>query len=344
MKEHNLRKKLYARMQHPAVSLFALVMVVVTGLAVTGWANALYILTGVDQSDIVLDGTQEIPDLSDRMIRITTGGKGYDIRMVAGSTVTIQRDGYTWTTESKRNETISALLKRMDIVLSPLEMVAFDLSTPNEVKINIDEEITCYEVTREEAPYNTVRVANPDMLKGTERVVQEGVVGIRSSVYEVVWSGGVAISRQFVEEIDSTAVDEIIEYGTSADEVSRDDKLVEVKKNEDGSGTLVFASGTTVNFSGTKSMTATAYTAGHGGVDYTTATGTFVKHGVVAVDKRVIPLGTRMYIVTNDGIVYGLATAEDTGVRGNVIDLYHETYRQCIEFGRRSCTVYILEG
>ena len=91
-------------------------------------------------------------------------------------------------------------------------------------------------------------------------------------------------------------------------------------------------------------MTATAYTAGHGGVDYTTATGTFVKHGVVAVDKRVIPLGTRMYIVTNDGIVYGLATAEDTGVRGNVIDLYHETYRQCIEFGRRSCTVYILEG
>jgi 3D (Asp-Asp-Asp) domain-containing protein len=331
-------------MQHPAVSLFALVMVVVTGLAVTGWANALYILTGVDQSDIVLDGTQEIPDLSDRMIRITTGGKGYDIRMVAGSTVTIQRDGYTWTTESKRNETISALLKRMDIVLSPLEMVAFDLSTPNEVKINIDEEITCYEVTREEAPYNTVRVANPDMLKGTERVVQEGVVGIRSSVYEVVWSGGMAISRQFVEEIDSTAVDEIIEYGTSADEVSRDDKLVEVKKNEDGSGTLVFASGTTVNFSGTKSMTATAYTAGHGGVDYTTATGSFVKHGVVAVDKRVIPLGTRMYIVTNDGIVYGLATAEDTGVRGNVIDLYHETYRQCIEFGRRSCTVYILEG
>ena len=344
MKKHNLRKKLYARMQHPAVSLFALVMVVVTGLAATGWANALYILTGVDQSDIVLDGTEEIPDLSDRMIRVTTGGKGYDIRMVAGSSVTIQRDGYTWTTESKRNESISALLKRMDITLSPLEMVAFDLSTPNEVKINIDEEITCYEVTREEAPYNTVRVANPDMLKGTERVVQEGVVGIRSSVYEVVWSGGQAISRQYVEEIDSTAVDEIIEYGTSADEVSRDDQLVEVKKNEDGSGTLVFASGTTINFSDTKSMTATAYTAGHGGADYTTATGTFVERGVVAVDKRVIPLGTRMFIVTNDGIVYGLATAEDTGVRGNVIDLYYETYRQCIEFGRRSCTVYILES
>ena len=90
-------------------------------------------------------------------------------------------------------------------------------------------------------------------------------------------------------------------------------------------------------------MTATAYTAGHGGADYTTATGTFVRIGTVAVDKRVIPLGTRMYIVTDDGYVYGLSTAEDTGVRGNKVDLYFETYRDCINFGRRGCTVYILK-
>ena len=90
-------------------------------------------------------------------------------------------------------------------------------------------------------------------------------------------------------------------------------------------------------------MTATAYTAGHGGADYTTATGTFVDVGTVAVDKNVIPLGTKLYIVTSDGIVYGMAVAADTGVRGNKIDLYYNTYRECIEFGRRSCTVYILE-
>jgi 3D (Asp-Asp-Asp) domain-containing protein len=51
-----------------------------------------------------------------------------------------------------------------------------------------------------------------------------------------------------------------------------------------------------------------------------------------------------MYIVTNDGkVTYGMAVAEDTGVRGNVIDLYHDTYRQCINFGRRGVTIYILE-
>lgn len=344
MKQHNLLKKLYERMKHPVVSVFALVMVAVTGIAATNWADALYILTGVDDSTIVLDGSQEIPDLSDRMVRVTSGStKGYDLRLLQGMTVSIERDGYTWSAESRKGETISALFKRLNIVLSPLEMVAFDLSEPGKLDLTIAEEVTCYEINREEAPFQTVRIANPTMMKGQERVVQNGVSGIRSAIYEIVWSGGKMISRQFVEDIDSTAVDEIIEYGTCTDQVSADDKLLEVRKNDDGSGTLVFASGTTLNFSGTKNMTATAYTSGHGGVGYRTATGTAVKRGVVAVDKNIIPLGTKMYIVTNDGIVYGLSTAEDTGVRGNVIDLYHDTYRQCIEFGRRSCTVYILE-
>ena len=90
-------------------------------------------------------------------------------------------------------------------------------------------------------------------------------------------------------------------------------------------------------------MTATAYTAGYGGADHYTATGTRVQVGTVAVDRNVIPLGTRMYIVTNDGsVVYGTAVAEDTGVRGNIVDLYYNTYSQCISFGRRSCTVYVL--
>ena len=129
----------------------------------------------------------------------------------------------------------------------------------------------------------------------------------------------------------------------AAEAGSSEDPLVNVTKNADGSGVLTFQSGATMAFSAAKSMTATAYTAGHGGADYTTATGTFVRKGVVAVDKNVIPLGTKMYIVTNDGIVYGPAVAEDTGVRGNKVDLYYDTYQQCVNFGRRGCTVYILE-
>ena len=77
-----------------------------------------------------------------------------------------------------------------------------------------------------------------------------------------------------------------------------------------------------------------------------TATGTPTRYGVVAVDPSVIPYGTRMYIVTDDGAyIYGLSSAEDCGeaILGNRIDLYFETYEESCIFGRRSCTVYFLD-
>ena len=341
MRTHDLRKKLREHLKSSALILIALAAVLGSSAAATDWAGALYILTGVEDSAIVLDGSQDIPDLSDRMMYVASGSKGYDIRLNAKLDVTIRHDGETLTTVSKK-ENISALLTRMGITLSPLEMVAVDLSD-QELVLTVAEDITYYDEVREMETFNTVRVANPELPKGTERVVQEGADGVRTSIYEVVWSNGGRISRQFVEELDSTAVDQIVEYGTSAAAVEQTDRIASVKKNADGSGTLTFESGTTLNFSQAKSMTATAYTAGHGGADYTTATGTFVEVGTVAVDKNVIPLGTRMYIVTNDGIVYGMSVARDTGVKGNKVDLYYNTYRECIEFGRRSCTVYILE-
>ena len=73
--------------------------------------------------------------------------------------------------------------------------------------------------------------------------------------------------------------------------------------------------------------------------------GTVVKVGSVAVDPSVIPLGTRMYIVSNDGeYVYGISTAEDigAGVDGARVDLYMDTTEEAIQFGWRDCIVYIL--
>lgn len=341
LRTHDLRKKLREHLKSSALILIALAAVLGSSAVATDWAGALYILTGVEDSAIVLDGSQDTPDLSDRMMYVASGSKGYDIRLDAKLDVTIRHDGEILTTVSKK-ESISALLTRMGITLSPLEMVAVDLSD-QELVLTVAEDITYYDEVREAVTFNTVRVANPALPKGTERVVQEGADGVRTSIYEVVWSNGTRISRQFVEELDSTAVDQIVEYGTSTEAVERTDRIASVRKNADGSGTLVFESGATLNFSQARSMTATAYTAGHGGADYTTATGTFVEVGTVAVDKNVIPLGTRMYIVTNDGIVYGMSVARDTGVKGNKVDLYYNTYRECIEFGRRSCTVYILE-
>jgi 3D (Asp-Asp-Asp) domain-containing protein len=68
----------------------------------------------------------------------------------------------------------------------------------------------------------------------------------------------------------------------------------------------------------------------------TTATGLPVGHGIVAVDPRLIPLGTRMTIPG-----YGEAVAADTGgaIVGMTIDLWFPTEAQAAAFGRRSITI-----
>ncbi len=103
-------------------------------------------------------------------------------------------------------------------------------------------------------------------------------------------------------------------------------------------------SGDSVHFSGSMKVTCTAYTAGYGGVGTRTATGTTVHVGTVAVDKKVIPLGTEMFIVGSSGYTYGNAVAEDTGVRGAAINLYMNSYQECKQFGRqKNSTVYFFD-
>ena len=339
MKSLYLRKNLHERKLRRVAAVFAAVLF--SSAVATTWADALYLITGASETAIVLEDTSPVPDLSSQLINVTTGVRGYEITLAAGQTVNIRHNGAILSVQSK-NETVSALLDRLHIVPSPLQMVAADLAAPG-VTLTVSSDITYYDTVVEEAPYSTRRVANPDMAAGSERVVQQGQKGLRTSLYEVVWSNGVQLARQFVEELSSTAVEEVVEYGTAVQSVTRDDPLVNVVTNPDGSGTLYFQSGAVMHFSSVRSMTATAYTSGYDGVGTCTATGTTVRMGTVAVDKSVIPLGTKMYIVANGGVVYGTAVAEDTGMRGNKLDLYYETYNECIQFGRRGCTVYILE-
>lgn len=88
-------------------------------------------------------------------------------------------------------------------------------------------------------------------------------------------------------------------------------------------------------------VVATAYAPWHGkGVDGTTAIGLRAGYGVVAVDPRVIPLRSRLYI---EG--YGYAIAGDTGgrIKGLRVDLGFDSVREARRFGRRSVRIYILQ-
>ena len=78
----------------------------------------------------------------------------------------------------------------------------------------------------------------------------------------------------------------------------------------------------------------------------TTSTGKKAKPGYIAVNPKQIPYGTEMWIVSNDGVVYGYAIAADTGgfVKHGYFtcDLFMNTKEQCIQWGDRGVTIYVL--
>ena len=112
-----------------------------------------------------------------------------------------------------------------------------------------------------------------------------------------------------------------------------------------GDGVILLPTGEKLDYTRVDYVRATAYTHSDPGCTSTTATGTKVHNGTVAVDPRYIPYGTRMFIMASDGsYIYGLCEAEDCGgdIKGDRMDLYLPTHAQCTAFGRRVCTVYFL--
>ncbi len=101
--------------------------------------------------------------------------------------------------------------------------------------------------------------------------------------------------------------------------------------------------GEPLNYVKTYEGKATAYSMGT-----KTATGTNVMPGSVAVNPKIIPYGTKMWIVSTDGkYVYGYAVAEDTGgfikwKNPPLADLYFRADSACREFGVRNIKIYIL--
>lgn len=87
-------------------------------------------------------------------------------------------------------------------------------------------------------------------------------------------------------------------------------------------------------------MKASKYATGEPGVGTVTYTGLTVRLGTVAVDPRVIPLGSLLYVED-----YGYAVAADIGgaIKGNMIDLYTFDYNlAAYQFGFQPRRVWIL--
>lgn len=199
--------------------------------------------------------------------------------------------------------------------------------------------------------YETVRREDPDLPLGEERVLQVGVSGVIVDRIQIVTDPDGSVRRYYLgQSVAKERVDEIVAYGTKVEEVPASwlsvsqEVITNLDADGDGGGVLTISSGEKLRYSKVIDCVATAYTTERQSWKLT-ATGTTARVGAIAVDPTVIPYGTRMYIVSADGsITYGVATAEDCGgsIKGNRIDLFFDTYNECINFGVQDCSVYIL--
>lgn len=172
----------------------------------------------------------------------------------------------------------------------------------------------------EEEHFQIVRQPDPTMEQGNEQIVEYGANGTKTVKIKEHFDDGVKVSEEVLEEkIIKPAIAQVVKVG------ARD---------------TIDTSRGAMRFRRAVHMEATAYLPSDGNGAGITATGIAARHGIVAVDPNVIPLGTRLYIPG-----YGMALAADTGgaIRGNIIDLCMESYGDAINFGRRTVKVYILE-
>ena len=254
-------------------------------------------------------------------------------------------------TANSYGETLQNLLDRLGLqVLSSYSVShSLDTMTYDGMEVTIGSVIRSEETYTVEIPYEVIRSEDPALPAGVEQIRTEGSAGQMLCTAQVVYTNGEEHSRIVTEEsVLQPAVNEVVAVGTglAVPEVTEeDDGVKQVQGVKIGDGVITLPSGEVLTYTSSETFKGTAYTHGVGGVDFITATGTTVHHGTVAVDPDVIPYGTRMFIVSNDGeYVYGLSTAEDCGggVNGHHVDLYFPSSYECFQFGVRECTIYFL--
>lgn len=198
----------------------------------------------------------------------------------------------------------------------------------------------------EDIPYTTETIYSSETDRGVTKVVSGGINGLKEVHYTEKFVNGVAAEKTVTgTTVIAAAVNAQTIVGTKpAKGVGTSSDIKAISWLTPDFPIELDANGNPVNYSSKMTVRATAYTY----TGYNCSTGVPPQPGYIAVNPKVIPYGTKLYIKSPDGrIVYGYAVAADTG--GFIkkyptgIDLFMATRSQCINFGVRNMEVYILE-
>ncbi|MEG0856656.1 MAG: 3D domain-containing protein [Terrisporobacter sp.] len=227
-------------------------------------------------------------------------------------------------------KTVKDLLEENNIVYDEDDIISPKLDT----KLNdyMDVKITyvqqCMVSEHERIDYKRKTVKDNTLAKGVEVVTTSGKAGRKTIVYEEIYHDDKLISKTVEKEmIREKPVDKVVTKGTSTSDYAKttvaksSDKLLSTSSYSDNGSRMM--------------VSATAYSG-----DTITATGTRPRWGTIAVDPRIIPYGTKVYIPKFNMTF----VAEDCGggIKGNRIDIFMGSESQCYNWGVRSIDIYVL--
>ncbi len=274
-----------------------------------------------------------------------------EVKILSSYDLIINVDGGKMSVKSA-SKTVGDVLRENNIVLGEFDEVnpTADTALTNEMEIQVLRVEYVTREAKESVPFDSKIEKSSAMAKGTERITQKGVNGEKIVTYKDKLVNGELQSSEAVSEVvTKKPVNEVKTVGTVVPMAS--DKLGNSKIEKNGKPISelqlpekysIGKNNVPTKYKYTITGRAAAYCI-PGGI---TSTGKKVKPGYIAVDPKQIPYGTELWVVSNDGVVYGYAIAADTGgfvKKGYfTVDLYMNTTDQCIQWGDRGVTIYVL--
>ncbi len=233
---------------------------------------------------------------------------GMHIYVERSRPVTVRVDGKTIRTRTHRSR-VGEVLADLGIVLVGQDYTDLPPETPlgEETVVQVIRVEEAFLVQQEPIPYSVRWQPDPELEIDYRRLIQEGAAGILQRRWRVRYENGGEVARALEDEyVLLPPTEKIVGYGT---------KII-VRQLETPEGP--------VEYWRVIRMLATSYSASTAGVPKTspyygrTRLGLPMQRGIVAVDPRVIPLRSRVYVPG-----YGIGLAADTGgaIKGRRIDL-----------------------
>ena len=269
---------------------------------------------------------------------------GMEIEIDRAYEVYVEADGevYTYlTTGCKAGEAVYDLgieIREGDEFSIPADTFMEEGSTVELLRCSYEERAAV-----EDIEFGFTEVLDENLFEGQTRIVEPGICGTRSVIYEDKYLGSELVeSTELSSEVLSDPVNAVRAVGTKVFSVSGD--IVPISNLRLPDDFELDKNGVPADYEYYFDGVATAYYGG--GI---TACGIPAAVGYVAVDPKVIPYGTKLWVASLDGkYVYGYAIAADTGgfVKGGWadMDLYMDTEDECWDFGIRGVRIYILES